>query len=134
MARSGGCRVEWRCPFCIWALVALRKLLSLLPAHLNRVTPTAPGRSFWNNDVNCLPAFVSFTLALPLSSACYPVLCLLPCPLFQPSLSVFIQRADPISIRSDTKWITVQAPNSADGPLCSVHWKKRCPARRTCQY
>ncbi len=73
MARSGGCRVEWRCPFCIWALVALRKLLSLLPAHLNRVTPTAPGRSFWNNDVNCLPAFVSFTLALPLSSACYPV-------------------------------------------------------------
>lgn len=72
--RSGGSwDVEWRCPFCVWALVALRKLLSLLPAHLNRATPTAPGRSFWNNDVNCLPAFVSFTLALPLSSACYSV-------------------------------------------------------------
>lgn len=77
--RSDGTRgAGWRCPFCVWALAALRKLLPLLPAHLNRATPTAPGRrascgSFWNNDVNCLPAFASFTSALPLSSACYPV-------------------------------------------------------------
>lgn len=89
-------------------------LLPLLSAHLN--TPTAPSSpascgSFWNNDANCLRASLSLR-----PSHCHPLAVL--CPLSTITLCIYLG-ADPIAIHTDTSGITGQAPNSADGLMCS---------------